>query len=449
MNVFNAMEKAIKEMLVKTAVEILDKNPEKNCEKLYYLVSRTLKDPEAKAQVDFVYKYYKENKPTNEFVQNILKTTDKRCLKKFFTNFFSNAVWFGLEQRVKIENEGGGVIPFVILISPSMRCNLSCTGCYAGNYSKQDDISKEEVERIISEARELGIYYIIILGGEPFINNYMLDIYEKYDDMMFTPFTNGTMITEEIADRLKKLGNVIPMLSLEGFEKETDDRRGKGTFEKVIKAMEFLKKRGILFGVSSAVSSNNVDTVTSEQFIDMLIEKGSKMSWYFLYMPIGENPDIKSMLSPKERLYLGERTRKIRIEKPYFAIDFFNDAPYVGGCIAGKYYCHINSKEDVEPCIFSHFATDNIKEKPLKEVFNSKYFREIRSRQPYNNNLLMPCMMIDNPKVIREVVKKTNAYATHASASKMINDAKFMESLDNLSEEFKLEADKAWKEIFK
>jgi MoaA/NifB/PqqE/SkfB family radical SAM enzyme len=304
------------------------------------------------------------------------------------------------------------------------------------------------VERLVAEARELGVYYMIILGGEPFINSFMLDIYEKFNDVMFTPFTNGTMITPEVADRIATLGNVIPMFSLEGFQEETDERRGAGTFQKVMKAMDLLKDRGVLFGVSSATTRKNVETVTSNEFIDMLIEKGAKMSWFFMYMPIGESPDIDSMLTPKQRLYLGERTRSLRIEKPYFTIDFFNDAPYVGGCIAGKYYCHINSKEDVEPCIFAHFATDNVKDRPLREVFKHEYFRELRSRQPYNKNLLLPCMMIDNPKVIREVVAKTGAYPTHPSAEKMIKDPDFMNKLDKLSEDFKPEADKAWKEVF-
>lgn len=447
MNIIDSMEKNLKEVLINSTLELLDKNPEKNIEKIFSLIRKTVKYPDEKARIDFVYNYYKENKVTQKFVQDIVKNTDKNCLKKFFVNFFANAAWFGKDQRAKLEQEGGEV-PLLILLSPSMRCNLRCTGCYAGNYSKEDDISEEEVDRLVKEARDLGIYYIIILGGEPFINKYMLNIYEKYNDVMFTPFTNGTLITPEVADKIKELGNVIPMLSLEGFEEETDGRRGKGIFNKVMNVMDMLKERGVLFGVSSATNRYNIDTVTSDKFIDMLIEKGSKMSWYFLYMPVGENPNIKTMLTPEQRLYLGERTRKIRTEKPYFTIDFFNDAPYVGGCIAGKYYCHINSKEDVEPCIFAHFATCNIKDKPLKEAFKTEYFKELRDRQPYNRNLLLPCMMIDNTEVIREVVAKTGAYPTDPSAARMVEDPEFMYELDRLSEEFKPEAKKAWKEVF-
>ncbi|GLC31270.1 radical SAM protein [Clostridium omnivorum] len=448
MNVIDAMEKGMKDSVLNALVEVVEKNPEKNVDKLFSLAKKLAKDETAQQQIDFVFNYYKENPATYELVQNILTTTDKNCLKKFLVNFVSNATWYGMPKRAKYLEYEDTKVPFTLLISPTMRCNLRCTGCYAGNYSKKDDIPFEEVDRIIGEARDLGIYYIVVLGGEPFFYDKMLDIYEKYNDVMFTPFTNGSLFNEELADRIKKLGNVFPMFSLEGFEKETDARRGKGTFERVMKSMDLLKSRGILFGVSSATSKYNIDTVISDEFIDMLIAKGAKMSWYFMYMPIGENPNVNDMLSPEQRLRLGRRTREIRNTKPYFTIDFFNDAPVVGGCIAGKYYCHINSKEDVEPCIFAHFACDNLKGKALIDIFRGPFFKELRSRQPYNNNLLLPCMMIDNTNVIREVVTKVHAYPTHPGAERMVEDPEFMKELDELAENFKPYAEKEWKEVF-
>ncbi len=410
MKVIKLLEKSAKDKMIKTAAGLLSTNPEKNVDRLFTLIEKTIaKDEDNLKRLKVVEDEYHNNPSTHEFVQNLFKNTDKNCIQKFFTNFFANAVWYGMPKREKLFKEDGIKTPFVILISPSMRCNLRCTGCYAANYSKEDDIPYEEVDRIIEEAREIGIYYFIVLGGEPFFNEYMLDIYEKYNDCIFMPFTNGTLFNEKLADKVQKLGNIIPMFSLEGFEKETDARRGKGVFKQVMHGMDLLRERGVLFGVSTATGRNNIDTVISDEFINMLIEKGAKMSWYFIFMPVGEDPDFNLMLTPEQRIYLGKEVRKIRNEKPYFAIDFFNDAPYVGGCIAGKYYCHINSHEDVEPCIFAHFATDNLKNKKLIDVFKSPFFKELRDRQPYNDNLLKPCMMIDNPKVIREVASKTGA----------------------------------------
>ena len=136
------------------------------------------------------------------------------------------------------------------------------------------------MDRIIREARELGVYFFVILGGEPFINHYMLNVYEKYNDCIFVPFSNGTLFDEKLADKIEKLGNVFPMFSVEGFQEETDRRRGKGIFNSVMNAMELLKERGVLFGVSTAVSIYNINKVTSNEFIDMITQKGAKMVFH-------------------------------------------------------------------------------------------------------------------------------------------------------------------------
>ncbi|OAA86668.1 radical SAM protein [Clostridium ljungdahlii] len=449
MKVTGILEKATKNALAKAGVELLNKDPEESLDKLFALIKKTVKkDEENLARVERVQELYETNQAIHKLVIDIIKNSNKKCMNKFFTNFFSNAVWYGMPKREQFFQDTGIKTPFTILMSPSMRCNLKCTGCYASSYSKEDDIPKEEVDRIIGEARKLGIYYFIILGGEPFINDYMLDIYKKYNDCMFTPFSNGTLFDEKLADKIKQLGNVIPMFSVEGFEEETDKRRGKGIFKKVMQAMDLLKERGVLFGVSTATSRYNIDTVTSSEFIDMLIEKGAKMGWYFLFMPVGKEPDVNVMLTPEQRIRLGEKIREIRNTKPYFTIDFFNDAPYVGGCIAGKYYCHINSKEEVEPCIFAHFAADNLKGKKLVDVFKSDFFKELRNRQPYNKNLLLPCMMIDNTNEIREIAKKTGARPTDEGARMMLEDLEFQKQLDKVSKEYKPYAEKAWEKDF-
>ncbi|MGY0374310.1 radical SAM protein [Clostridium sp. JNZ J1-5] len=449
MGVKDSLEKSVKQKIVNTVLGIIDKDPEKNVDKIFEAIKKITKDEHQLEQIEFVHNYYKTQPATYELIQNILKNTDKKCLKKFFTNFFANANWYAGSKRAKYLEEEDTKIPFVMLISPTMQCNLRCVGCYATDLLDQPRIPIEEVDRIVGEARDLGIYYIIVLGGEPFFYKELLDIYEKYDDIMFTPFTNGTLINEETADRLKQLGNVVPMLSVEGEEEETDARRGKGTYNKVMHAMDLLNERGILFGVSTAVTRLNIDSVLSDRFIDKLIEKGAKMNWYFLFMPVGcENPNFDLMLTPEQRIYLGKRTHEIRKTKPYFTLDFFNDAPFVGGCIAGKFYFHVNVHEDCEPCIFAHFATQNLKGKHLIDVFRDPFFKELRHRQPYNKNMLKPCMMIDNPHVVREICEKVGAKPTDLGAEIMLKDEEFRKKVEKVSEEFSPYADKAWKEIF-
>ena len=144
--------------------------------------------------------------------------------------------------------------------------------------------------------------------------------------------------------------------------------------------MEKLKSRGIPFGVSSATGAMNVDTVISDEFIDNLMDKGSFINWYFMFMPIGERPDVSMMLNPEQRLRMGERSNEIRHTKPCLTIDFFNDAPHVGGCIAGSYYCHVTASGDVEPCVFAHFTVDNIREKSLGEIFQSEFFNKFNEQ---------------------------------------------------------------------
>lgn len=448
MEIMGSMSKATKELLIKLMVNMLNKDPDKNVDRIFDLLEKAIKEPYSLRQIKDVHKYYKESPSINHYINNILKNTNKKCLEKAFINFLVNATWYGGPKREKYLKEENTKIPYVILISPTMRCNLRCTGCYAANYSKEDDIPLEEIDRIIDEARDLGVYFFIILGGEPFFVKDMLKIYEKYNDCIFLPFTNGTLFNEELADKLAELGNVIPQFSLEGFEEETDARRGKGIFKKVMNSMDLLRERGVLFGVSSATSRVNMNVVSSDEFIDLLIEKGSKLSWYFIFMPVGDKPDPNLMLTPEQRVELGYRVRRIRSEKPYFAIDFFNDAPFVGGCIAGKEYCHINSKEDVEPCIFAHFSTYNLKGNPLIGAFRSQFFKELRSKQPYNKNLLLPCMMIDNPDVVREVAFHTGAKPSDKGAEMMLNDENFHNMLHEVADNFKPYADKVWNEIF-
>lgn len=303
-----------------------------------------------------------------------------------------------------------------------MRCNLSCIGCYASSYTKSDDLEFELIDRIIQEGKEAGVAFFTILGGEPFIRDDMFRIYQKHSDATFLVFTNGTLIDNKVANKLVQLGNILPTLSIEGFEEETDERRGKGVYKKVLRAMEILKKHKIPFGYSVAVTRKNIETVTSDKFIDMMIEKGALIVWYFLYMPIGKDPDLDLMPTPSQRLYLKERRGYIRENKPLFVIDFWNDAPYVGGCIAAKYYIHINHRGDIEPCIFTHFAQVNIKNTSLKEAMNCQYFKEIRKRQPFSSNLYLPCMLIDHPEVSRGLYKNCHIYSTHEGAECLFSD---------------------------
>lgn len=370
------------------------------------------------------------NLPARNFINKFLRVSFDRlkkaspeCRRGTLTSFFINAEIMGFLKSRSCKKKYGITAPFTILISPTMRCNLKCIGCYAAKYSKKEDLEFDVINRVIREANELGCYVISVLGGEPFIRKDIFDIFKRNKETYFQVFTNATLIDEKLADEIAKIGRVYPCISIDGLEEYTDIRRGKGTFKKIEKTMNLFKERGIIFGYSTMVTRENNEDVVSDEFIDFLVDKNCFMGWYFAYMPVGKNPDLSLMPTPEQRLYRLKRINAIRDKKNIIISDFWNDAPLVEGCIAaGKQFLHINNNGDVEPCIFVHFAVDNIKGKSLIDALFSPFFKEIRKRQPYNENFLMPCMVIDNPNVLREVVKESGAKPTHPEARLILED---------------------------
>lgn len=395
---------------------------ERNFGMLYQVARRVAPKDGSESVLDNFVRMWREDAPGALLMKRTFRQGNRRCKTKFVTNMLMRNFWIGAKRRDEIQAKEGIKPPFSYLISPTMHCNLRCVGCYAANYSVQSDLDIGVIDRVIAEGKELGIYFVTILGGEPFIRKDMWDVYRRHNDILFQVFTNATLIDDEAAKRLGHLGNVFPIISIEGFEEETDARRGKGTFQKIMEAMDRLRKAGVLFGFSAMLTSKNIDTIIGDEFNDMLIAKGCLFGWHFLYMPVGRDPDSSLMPTPEQRermrLYGAARIRK---QKPLLICDFWNDAPYVGGCIAGgRYYFHINANGDVEPCIFVHFALDNIKTKSLWEVLRSPFFEAIRARQPYHNNLLRPCMIIDHPNVLREVCQEVHPYPTHPGSESVI-----------------------------
>ncbi len=193
---------------------------------------------------------------------------------------------------------------------------------------------------------------------------------------------------------------MAPSISLEGFEEVNDLRRGKGVFQKVMHAMDTMKKHKLLFGTSISLhTSSNYKTVTSDEFLDMIISKGVKYTWYFHYMPVGNDASTDLLLTPEQREYMYHRVREIRAGeggKPIIAVDFQNDGEYVSGCVAGgKYYCHINPNGDVEPCVFIHYSSANIHDMSLLDCLKQPLFKAYKANQPFNPNHLKPCPMLE------------------------------------------------------
>lgn len=397
--------------------------------------------------------------PWGELWKRAVKNTNPLYRQKFLIDFFVNSLVYGVRKRKAFRDKEGFWPPYLIMVSPTMRCNLRCKGCYAWRYRESSDMSLEFVDRLIGQARDMGIYFVVISGGEPFLREDMFEIYKKYSDVVFHVYTNGTFLTKRfIKEKILPCGNIIPLVSVEGFEEATDFKRGPGAFKKIMQAMDNLRELGVPFGTSIMHTRLNHQDLMDDKFVDMLVEKGVLLAWVFQYMPIGQDPDLSLIPTPRQRLERLQTVLRWRNTKPIFMVDFWGDGGLVGGCIAaGRRYIDIipasetSDKILVKPCVFVPFGDlYSQKEFNLTKVLQSKFFLDIRRRQPYhdpgeeNVNLIRPCQIIDRPQVLREVVAQDHPVAAYSGAENLLKGdiGKF---LDNLSEEWKKIADPVWR----
>lgn len=352
--------------------------------------------------------------PYHQFILHLIQDTDQNVMKTLVTNFFVNASLIGWPKQEELRKKYGCNIPWAILLDPTSACNLRCTGCWAAEYGNKLNLTFDEIDSIITQGKELGIYMYIYTGGEPMVRRAdIIRLCEKHDDCVFLCFTNGTLINEEFADEMLRVGNFIPAISLEGDEGDTDSRRGQGVYQKVQHAMELMRARKLPYGISSCYTSVNYQSITSDEYYQSLIDMGAFFIWYFHYMPVGNDAAPELLPDPEQRAWVYHRIRKLRAEKPLFAMDFQHDAEYVGGCIAGgKRYLHINANGDVDPCVFIHYSNANIRECSLLDALQSPIFMAYHDNMPFNDNMLRPCPMLENPEILREMVASTGAHST-------------------------------------
>jgi len=441
----NLIDSPWKMKLVREIMKVLPRFSQANLVRMAALAERLTADADLKRKAKGMKEFFAQGHPSIELARVIINRLSSNCRDRLIQDFFLNASLLGAYRREEVLGEMGFEPPYVIVVSPTMKCNLRCEGCYAGEYEQKEELSFKEVDDIMEQTKDLGIFFVTISGGEPFVRKDLLDLFEKHRDIYFQIYTNGTLIDKRMAENLADLGNAAPVISVEGFEEETDKRRGKGTFKRVMAAMDHLRENWVVFGGSLTETRHNIDLISNERFVDMLVEKGAMILWYFQYIPIGREPRVDLMPTPEQRDMLRRRIEHLRTKKPIFIGDFWNDGPHVDGCIAGgRKYLHINAKGDIEPCVFTHFAVDNIRKTTLKQSLSSNFFKAIRARQPYRQNLLTPCMIIDAPEVLREVVKKCKAHPTHPGAETIIST--LAPHLDMYSREYHKIADKVWEE---
>jgi len=217
-----------------------------------------------------------------KFFDNLIATTDQQYLKSLLLSFAFEGALSAFPQSRKMKEKLGMPIPWVILFDPTSACNLHCTGCWAAEYQHTLNLSYDDMDSIVSQANDLGIHFFVLTGGEPLVRKRdLVRLALAHRDSAFMVYTNGTLVDQAFCDDLKRCGNILLSMSIEGYEEATDSRRGNGVFRKVMEAMDLMHKNGLVFGTSICYTRNNLADVTSDSFLDLLISKGVVFSWYF------------------------------------------------------------------------------------------------------------------------------------------------------------------------
>lgn len=359
-----------------------------------------------------------ENSVWHTFIEKLLQEADTKLIRKFVECFIVNAHLDGFERVRSVEEKYDCNVPWAILMDPTSACNLHCTGCWAAQYGNKLNLSYETLDSICRQGKELGIYFYIFSGGEPLVRKKdIIRLCETHQDCYYFAFTNGTLVDDELCEDMLRVGNFALAFSIEGDEEATDMRRGKGTYRKVIEAMDRMKAHRLLFGYSTCYHRYNTESVGSDEFVDDMIARGCRFAWNFTYMPIGKDARTDLIATPEQRAYMYRRINEIRATKPIFAMDFWNDGEYANGCIAGgKRYLHINAAGDAEPCAFIHYSNVNIHDVSLLDALRSPLFMAYRRNQPFNSNMLRPCPLLDNPEKLAAMVKESGAKSTDMEA---------------------------------
>lgn len=400
------------------AVKYLARDPEKNVGNLINVLERVVvRDLDKERLAGAREILTGEDREDNNWYQlylRVIRELDRDVLSKYFRTFLVNGTFIGMPIQKEVAEREGINVPWTILMDPTSACNLRCTGCWAGEYSKSNNLSYETLDRIIEEGKQLGIYVYLYSGGEPTVRkDDLIRLAERHQDCAFLAFTNATLIDEEFAQTCRRLGNMAFNISVEGNREATDFRRGQGTYDRIITAMDNLRNAGVPFGFSTCYHRENVDSVGSDEFVDEMVRRGALWGWLFTYIPIGKDAVPELVATPEQRETMYNKVREWRRTKPCFILDFWNDGEYVNGCIAGgRNYFHINANGDVEPCAFIHYSNLNINDVSLLEALHSPIFQQYQEHQPFNKNMLQPCPLLDNPDKLREMVKAAGAKST-------------------------------------
>ncbi|MBR6380665.1 MAG: radical SAM protein [Lachnospiraceae bacterium] len=350
-------------------------------------------------------------KGVERVVADAVKATLKNPKESAFMLSFAAASKAASAKRKKSEQAGEHIPPFLIA-SITSKCNLHCAGCYSRcNHATVDaepvtQLTDEEWFRIFDEADDLGISFILLAGGEPMLRRDVIEAAGRKKNILFPIFTNGTFMDERYFDLFDKSRNLIPIMSIEGKQELTDARRGAGIYDRLIKNMDELNRRGLIFGASVTVTTENVREVSSDAFLSELSGRGCKAVIFVEFVPVTEE---SQNLAPgeEERAYLKNEIARLREEHPEMVyISFPGDEKGSGGCVAaGRGFFHINSHGGAEPCPFSPYSDVNIKNASLRDAMHSPLFLALQRDDILLDDHEGGCVLYEKRELVEQLLK--------------------------------------------
>lgn len=429
-------------------LKYIKKSPEENFVKMLNLVERFADGSFPEKNFDAFRKAATDkNNVWHNFAMGLINDLDHNALKKMLLAVGLGAAIDGTKKVRENREKYKCNIPFIILLDPTSACNLNCKGCWSAQYGNKFNLSLDDMRSIVKQGTELGTHFYMFTGGEPLIRkNDILALCEENPDCGFLAYTNAAFVNEKFCEDMKRVGNLTLALSVEGTQRTNDARRGEGSYERSMKAMRLLRENGLFFGLSVCYTAQNVDAVTSDEFLDKMIANGAKYALYFNYMPVGKDAVEALIPTPEQRKFMYGWLRKMRngeTGKPIFVMDFQDDGEYVGGCIAGgRNYFHINSAGDMEPCVFIHYADSNIHTDTILEALRKPLFQAYWHNQPFNDNHLRPCPLLENPQCLRKIIAETGAKSTNLEAPEDVET--LCSRCDKFAKEWQPVADELW-----
>ncbi len=420
--------------------------------KIYRMLLRNKNYPQ-KVQED---KYYMVRSMILATDEAFRKAKNAPMVRKALINSLVQKIFLKKKPQVEeFKKQFGFGPPSFLTIAPNKFCNLKCIGCYANSSSADSEkLDWDILDRIITEKTNLwGSHFTVITGGEPLLyksqdkTKTIIDLAKKHQDNYFLMYTNGTLINNVMAKKLAEVGNITPAISVEGFEKETDERRGKGVHKKILQAMENLREAGVPFGISITATKNNADWILNDETFDYYFDKqGAIYCWVFQFMPIGRSISFKLIVTPKQRVKMFRQYQYLVKDKKLFVADFWNSGAIVNGCIsAGRKggYLYIDWNGKISPCAFNPYSPLNINEVykqggTLNDVINAPFFKAIRNWQKEyylekkaneKGNIIMTCPIKDHYEMLRGLIDKHHPEPMDEAAAQALKDPEYKKGL--------------------